>query len=93
MYHWKCPRLLGCDLGLSLQIKLEIMIQTLTIDVLNSGAIKLLQDLESLKLIRVRKSPEEKPEKVDWDQLKGSMTKQPIEEVDAQLKELRDSWE
>jgi len=67
--------------------------QTLIIDIINDKAIRLLQDLESLQLIKLhRESPViEKTNPIT--SLKGAMTKQPIEEIEAQLKELRDSWE
>ncbi len=64
------------------------MKRTITIEIINNKALKLLRELESMNLIKMRNVAE-----VDWSKLKGSMTKQPIEEVDRQLKELRDSWE
>jgi hypothetical protein len=71
------------------------MIQTVTIDIINDKAMKLLQDLELLQLIRLRK------EKSQLDplynntakQYKGAMSKQPINEIDAQLTNLRSEWE
>ena len=66
--------------------------RTITIDIINEKAIHLLQDLELLKLIRLRK--EETGQKdIDWGQYKGAMSKQPISEVDQQLNELRNEWE
>ncbi len=68
--------------------------QSLTIDILNSKAIKLLQDLEQLHLIRVRKTPSEKNTTVNWAaKYKGAMSKQPLSEIDKQLNELRSEWE
>ncbi len=63
--------------------------RTITIDIINEKAIHLLQDLELLKLIRIRKDKEG----VDWGKYKGAMSKQPIIEVDQQLNELRREWE
>ncbi len=69
------------------------MIQTVTIDIINEKAIPLLHDLELLQLIRVRK------EKVitatpDWATLyKGAMSKQPLNDIESQLNELRNGWE
>ena len=67
--------------------------QTLTIDIINNKAIRLLQDLEFLHLIRVRR--EQQPATTtDWaTKYKGAMTKQPLTDVDNQLNELRSEWE
>jgi len=67
--------------------------QTLTIDIINDKAIKLLQDLESLKLIKLHGENSVSKNTNPILKLKGSMVKQPVEEIEAQLKELRDSWE
>ena len=68
------------------------MIKTITIDVINDKAMQLLEDLEQLKLIRVHK------ERILTDSsriqhLKGAMSKQPIQDIDSQLDELRNEWE
>jgi hypothetical protein len=69
------------------------MIQTVTIDIINEKAIHLLHDLELLQLIRMRK------ENVitatpDWATLyKGAMSKQPLNDIESQLNELRNGWE
>ena len=68
--------------------------QTYTVDIINEKAIMLLKDLESLKLIRVRKQVGENMTKDKWFlKYKGAMLKQPLSEIDKQLNELRDSWE
>ncbi len=68
--------------------------QTITIDILNNKAIKLLQDLEHLQLIRVRKEKQLSSEVINWTgKYKGAMTKQPLTEVENQLNELRKEWE
>ena len=67
--------------------------QTVIIDILNNKAIKLLQDLELLQLIRMRREKTH-PTKINWAaKYKGAMTKQPLPDVDNQLKELRNEWE
>ena len=67
--------------------------ETLTIDVLNNKAIRLLQDLENMQLIRVRKE-EPTISKVNWsEKYKGAMTKQTPTEIEEQLKEIRNEWE
>lgn len=69
-------------------------IQTVTIDILNNQVVKLLQDLEGMHLIRLRKkiSP---PSNADNQiiKYKGAMTKQALNDIDMQLKELRNEWE
>jgi hypothetical protein len=68
------------------------MIQTITIDIINDKAIKLLQELELLQLIRMRK--EKTPSSINWEaRYKGAMTKQPLSDIDNQLNELRNEWE
>ncbi len=64
--------------------------QTLTIDILNEKAMKLLKDLENLKLIRVRKKAPAAKKTVNWvEKYNGTMKKEPLNDIDAQLKELR----
>jgi len=68
--------------------------RTITVDIINEKALNLLRDLELLKLIRLRKDmPEEKPATMDWAKYKGGMSKQPLDEIDQQLNELRSEWE
>lgn len=70
------------------------MIQTVTIDIINEKALKLLQDLELLKLIRLRK---EKTSLANTNELlvkyKGTMSKQSQQDIDDQLNQLRNEWE
>ena len=70
------------------------MIRTITIDILNDKAVKLLRDLELLQLIRVRseKQRTHMPGRTRR-KYKGAMKKQPLIEVENQLNELRNSWE
>ncbi|MFZ5971232.1 MAG: hypothetical protein ACOYXA_06545 [Bacteroidota bacterium] len=68
------------------------MIRTVTIDIINEKALKLLQDLELLQLIRVHKE-KPNPDSKNRERYKGAMTKQPISELDNQLDELRNAWE
>lgn len=68
--------------------------RTITIDIINEKALNLLRELEQLKLIRLRKDkPNEKPVAMDWTKHKGAMSKQPLNEIDKQLNELRSEWE
>lgn len=68
--------------------------KTLTIDIINEKAIKLLHDLESLQLIRVRRENPLKETQTKWEaKYKGAMQKQSLIEIDNQLNDLRNSWE
>jgi hypothetical protein len=71
----------------------DTMIQTVTIDIINDKALKLLRDLELMRLIRMRK--EKAPLKAtNWAaRHKGAMGKQPLAAIDKQLNELRNGWE
>jgi hypothetical protein len=69
------------------------MVQTITVDIINQKALKLLQELEQLQLIRLRRE-DAKETKIDWkSKYKGAMTKQPLSEIDGQIDELRAGWE
>lgn len=69
------------------------MRQTITIDIINSKATRLLQDLERLQLIRMRKEKEQSDTAMNWiNKYKGAMTKQPLTDIDNQLNELRSGW-
>ena len=68
--------------------------QTYTVDIINERVIRLLRDLESLKLIRVREMVDENMTDEVWpSRYKGAMKKQPLSEIDKQLNELRGSLE
>jgi len=68
--------------------------RTVTLDILNDKAMKLLKDLESLKLIRLRKeSVAVKSSDNLVSKYKGAMTKQSVEELEKQLNELRNEWQ
>lgn len=68
--------------------------QTVTIDIINNKALRLLQDLELLQLIRVRKGNEQTSNvSGSVSKYKGAMTKQPVADIDNQLNELRNGWE
>jgi hypothetical protein len=69
--------------------------QTITIDIINTNAMQLLHDLELLKLIKVRKENGLKDsQRTKWDNtFKGAMSKQPINELNKQLAEIRNEWE
>jgi hypothetical protein len=68
------------------------MAKSITIELINEKALKLLREMEASKLIRLKKH-KSKSTRVDWSKFKGAMSKQPISEVDKQLKELRSAWE
>jgi hypothetical protein len=61
--------------------------QIVTVEIINENALNLLLDLESMKLIRVRRDT---PKNLKL--YKGSMTRQPLKEIDQQLNEMRSEW-
>ena len=68
--------------------------QTLAIEILNNKAVKLLEDLEVLHLIRVLKEKKIVSKRPNGGKTyKGKMSKQSINEIDKQLNELRNGWE
>lgn len=61
---------------------------TLTIELRNEKALRLLQDLEDLQIIRVIKNP------VKLSSLRGQIkTKMSNEAIDKQLGDLRNEWQ
>ncbi len=68
--------------------------QTITIDIINSKALRLLQDLELLQLIRLRKTNTfDNVILTNTNKYKGSMSKQSIDDINSQLNDIRDGWE
>lgn len=68
--------------------------QTVTLDIIEEKAIKLLEDMEGQRLIRLHKNLSNDPAAAERvAKLKGTMLKQPMTEIDRQLKEFRDEWE
>lgn len=67
--------------------------KTITIDILNTKVIKLLEDLELLHLIRLPK--EKSANTISGNELikiKGAMAKEELNELDKKLNELRNEW-
>jgi len=68
--------------------------KTVTIDILDEKALRLLKDLEFLKLIKVRIDQTTETLLPTWNtKYKGAMSKQSISEIESQLKSLRTEWE
>jgi hypothetical protein len=69
--------------------------RTITLDILNNKAVDLLRDLEALNIIRIQDDHEitEQPIIDLAKKYSGSMTKQSIEEIDKQLRDLRNEWD
>jgi hypothetical protein len=63
---------------------------TVTLKLEDKKALELLRQLESLKLFSIVNSVQSP---TDLRKYEGTMSKEPPEEIDRQLKELRDSWE
>lgn len=62
--------------------------QTLTVDIINSKALNILHELEMLQLIRLHTEKKTTQSNV-ISAYKGTMTKQPIVDIDNQLNDLR----
>ncbi|OJW69763.1 MAG: hypothetical protein BGO68_05715 [Candidatus Amoebophilus sp. 36-38] len=63
------------------------------IEIINEKAMTLLKGLELLNLIRVKKDKPIHPTQAPiWTKYKGTMSKQPIHEIDQQQKTLRKEW-
>lgn len=68
--------------------------QTITIDIINHKAVRLLHDMELLELIHVRREKQQSEVSINWtSKYKGAMTKQSLAVVDKQLNEFRNEWE
>ncbi|TAH01605.1 MAG: hypothetical protein EAZ15_07075 [Sphingobacteriales bacterium] len=68
--------------------------QTVTIDIINNKVFKLLQDLELLQLIRLRTDKPTSAPVYEWaTKYKGAMSKQPIIDIDKQVRQLRNEWD
>ena len=73
-------------------IKIKIL-KSITIDLLDRKAYKLLKDLERLNLIRLKEVSNQNlsPNK-NIQRLKGSMKKQPKAKLDEELRRIRNEW-
>jgi hypothetical protein len=69
--------------------------QTITLDLLDDNALNLLRDLETLNVIRLHSVKEDSRTRSlnAIKSYKGMMTKQPLEEIEQQLKDLRNEWD
>ena len=69
--------------------------QTVTVDIINSKAFKLLQDLELLQLIKLHKNNVQQKTHTENPiaKYKGMMGKQSLADIENQLKELRREWD
>lgn len=66
---------------------------TLTIKIRNNKAIKLIEDLEALNLIQVISSTVQKPAGKLSALLAGSITEAEADNMQSQLKQMRDEWQ
>ena len=66
--------------------------KTIILEILDDKALRLLEDLESLKVIRLHheKCSNKKLEESFISKYKGAMTTEPLSEIDKQLTELRE---
>jgi hypothetical protein len=69
--------------------------RTVTLDILDDNALNLLKNLENLKVIRLHNLGEDKQIEAinSIKKLEGQMSKQPLEEINKQLNDLRNEWD
>jgi len=68
--------------------------KTITVDILQDKALNLLKDLEAMNVIRLHDSEENNMQNLNRSsKYSGKMTKQPLDEVDKQLNDLRNEWD
>jgi hypothetical protein len=69
--------------------------RTLTVDILDDKAFKLLKGLEELHVIKVHETLEngQAPAINSFTKYKGKISRQSIEEIDRQLNDMRNEWE
>jgi hypothetical protein len=65
----------------------------LTIEINNNKALKLIQDLEDMKLIKVLKGKAKGSKKKLSERLAGSISTGQAKELDKELKKIRSEWE
>ncbi len=68
--------------------------RTVTLDILDDKAINLLKGLEDLKVIKLHNLAKDKQVEAinSIKKLEGLMSKQSVEEIDNQIKDLRNEW-
>jgi hypothetical protein len=70
--------------------------QTVTIDILNSNAFRLLQDLELLQLIRMRKDKTlpvtDTVKKMKPSDYRGCISKETADKLKAHIEQSRNEW-
>jgi hypothetical protein len=68
--------------------------RTVKIDVINEKALKILQELEQLNLIKLHQEEGQgNSTSVDWTKFKGALSRQSKEEIDQELNQLREEWD
>ena len=67
---------------------------TITVELLRDDALDLIRQLEKLSILRVKKDKTKKDTKTKISQLRGTLkTGLTVDEIDIELKNLRDEWE
>ncbi len=65
----------------------------LTIEISDNKTLKLIEDLEDLKLIKVLKGKAKENKKKLSERLAGSLTLSQAKQLDKELKKIRGEWE
>ena len=67
--------------------------RTITVELRNNNALKLLKDLELANIIRVLDEGENKEETKLSTKLRGAISKERAQELSDQLKHIRNEWD
>ncbi len=66
--------------------------KTVTVELKNNNALRLLKDLELAKIIRIVDRDKQEKTKLS-SRLRGSISKERAKELNQQLKQIRNEWE
>ncbi len=66
--------------------------KTVTVELRNNNALRLLKDLELAKIIRIVDRDKQEKTKLS-SRLRGSISKERAKELNQQLKQIRNEWE
>jgi hypothetical protein len=67
--------------------------QTITVELMNNHALKLLKDLEQAQIIRLVKNTQKPKDKKLSEQLWGTITPLRVNEIQTKIDEIRNEWE
>ncbi|WOK04953.1 hypothetical protein RT717_17880 [Imperialibacter roseus] len=66
--------------------------ETITIELKNSKALKLIEDLEALSLVRIVREPKTVKGKKLSERLAGAISSKEASDIDTELEQIRSEW-